>query len=80
MSVQVARIADHPQNHPLSDLSAFFIHPCNTAEALKEIDEGQFCSPEAYLWIWFGLVGSSVNLYMPSQLLFANEGDKSKAP
>lgn len=73
----MARIADHPQNHPISDLSAFFIHPCNTAEALIAIDHGNFCSPEAYLLIWISLLGPSINLYMPSQLLLADAGDPS---
>lgn len=62
-------------NHPISDLPAFFVHPCNTAEALQAACQDRRCSEEAYIMIWLGLVGPSVNLYVPSQLLLPDTGD-----
>lgn len=73
-------IADPPQNHPISDLPAFFIHPCNTAEALEAICQDRSCSAEAYILIWLGLVGPPVDLYIPSQLLLTDTTDKMQAP
>jgi Autophagocytosis associated protein, active-site domain len=71
MFSMTALFADSSQNHPITDLPAFFIHPCNTAQALEEICQEKPRSPEAYLLVWFGLVGPLVDLYMPSQLSFA---------
>jgi hypothetical protein len=79
-AVQAGHFADQTQNHPISDLPAFFIHPCNTAEALEETCQDRSCSPEVYLLVWFGLIGPSVNLYVPSQLLLGDAEDKAQAP
>jgi Autophagocytosis associated protein, active-site domain len=76
--ILIVPVADSEQNHPMSDLPAFFIHPCNTAGALEELCQDKVCSPEDYLMIWLGLVGPSVNLYIPSQLLYPGTGDKHK--
>jgi ubiquitin-like-conjugating enzyme ATG10 len=70
------RTADIMQSHPVTALPAFFIHPCNTAKALEEICQNKACSPEEYLVTWLGLVGPSVNLYIPSQLLPVNSRDE----
>jgi ubiquitin-like-conjugating enzyme ATG10 len=56
------------QNHPVTDFPAYFIHPCNTAEAMREIIGDRRISPSEYLQIWIGLVGSCVSLSLPSQL------------
>ncbi|KAF7513730.1 hypothetical protein GJ744_007781 [Endocarpon pusillum] len=64
-------------HHPKSDLPAFFIHPCNTAEALYEICQQRSCRTALdYLVIWLGLVGPSFNLYIPSQLLLPAPEDE----
>lgn len=56
-------------NHPATDLPAYFIHPCNTADAMRDITRGSLVSPQIYLQIWIGLVGGCVGLYLPSQLI-----------
>ena len=57
------------QYHPVTDLPAFFIHPCNTHEAMVSVHDGQSLSAEEYLIVWLGLIGSSVGLHVPSKLL-----------
>ncbi|KAL9112386.1 MAG: hypothetical protein Q9227_003228 [Pyrenula ochraceoflavens] len=57
------------QNHPVTDFPAFFIHPCNTADALRELGSDGIHSPEHYLLLWLGLVGPCVGLHVPSKLL-----------
>ncbi|KAL2808680.1 hypothetical protein BJX63DRAFT_23487 [Aspergillus granulosus] len=59
--------------HPVSGNPAFFVHPCNTADAMKDIASGCDIGPEAYLIIWLGLVGNCLRLQLPSEL-FAIEG------
>ncbi|KAL3470668.1 hypothetical protein BJX99DRAFT_239051 [Aspergillus californicus] len=59
--------------HPVSGIPAFFVHPCNTADAMRDIASGHSLSPEAYLIIWLGLVGNCVRLQLPSEL-FAISG------
>jgi len=56
-------------NHPFTHIPAYFIHPCKTAEAMQKIIGHSRVSPDEYLQIWFGLVGSCVGLYLPSQLV-----------
>ncbi|KEF52017.1 uncharacterized protein A1O9_12007, partial [Exophiala aquamarina CBS 119918] len=56
-------------HHPVSDLPAFFIHPCNTPEALSVLADGAALIPEDYLILWLGLIGSAVGLHIPSQFL-----------
>lgn len=57
------------QNHPITDFPAYFVHPCNTAEAMREVIGSRIVSPLEYLQIWIGQVGSCVGLYLPSQLV-----------
>lgn len=56
------------QHHPISDQPAYFIHPCNTPEALSVLKPERALTPEDYLLLWLGLVGTSVGLYVPSAL------------
>lgn len=60
---------DFNQHHPISDSPAFFIHPCNTPEALSVLANGVELVPEDYLILWLGLIGSAVSLHIPSKLL-----------
>lgn len=60
--------ANRAQNHPITDVPAFFVHPCNTAEAMQDIIGGRSISVEAYLQIWLGLVGGCVGLALPKGL------------
>ncbi|OAP61812.1 hypothetical protein AYL99_04015 [Fonsecaea erecta] len=55
-------------HHPVSDLPAFFLHPCNTQGALSAF-KPKSLTPEEYLILWLGLIGSAVGLHIPSKLL-----------
>ncbi|KAL1972414.1 hypothetical protein VTN31DRAFT_6828 [Thermomyces dupontii] len=57
------------QYHPVSGIPAYFVHPCNTANAMRDIVGDRNVGPEEYLLIWLGLVGNCVNLSIPSQLV-----------
>jgi len=48
--------------HPVTDVPAFFVHPCTTKEAMDPFN----CTLKDYLTIWLGLVGPSVGLWLPS--------------
>ena len=61
-------IADEMQYHPVSDLPSFFVHPCNTHEAILAIHDASV-SPVAYLLLWIGLIGAPVGLHVPSKLV-----------
>ena len=61
------------QNHPITDFPSFFIHPCNTAEAMGELLRGRVVGAFEYLLIWLGLVGSCVGLYVPKELALSAE-------
>ncbi|BCR97666.1 ATG3/ATG10 family protein [Aspergillus luchuensis] len=59
--------------HPDSGTPAFFVHPCQTTDAMRHI-AGQLClTPETYLMIWLGLVGNRLGLQLPKEL-FTVEG------
>ncbi|KAF9886195.1 hypothetical protein FE257_011918 [Aspergillus nanangensis] len=60
--------------HPQSGAPVFFAHPCNTAEAMKHIAGQQHVTPELYLILWLGLVGSRLGLHLPREL-FAKKAD-----
>ncbi|KAJ5860590.1 Autophagy-related protein 3 [Penicillium soppii] len=55
--------------HPDSGAPAFFVHPCNTADAIAHLADAQSVSPGSYLLIWLGLVGHCVNLHVPRELV-----------
>ncbi|KUJ22368.1 uncharacterized protein LY89DRAFT_606857 [Mollisia scopiformis] len=50
--------------HPVTDVPAFFIHPCQTKEAMEKFD----CTMQDYLMVWIGLVGSCVGLWVPPEM------------
>ncbi|KAL5345573.1 hypothetical protein ACLOAV_009326 [Pseudogymnoascus australis] len=50
--------ADH---HPITDLPCFFMHPCNTKEAMEQFQ----AKLSDYLMIWLGIVGYYVGLQLP---------------
>ncbi|KAF7877489.1 hypothetical protein EAF04_001166 [Stromatinia cepivora] len=50
--------------HPITDVPAFFIHPCQTKEAMESFD----CPINDYLMAWLGLVGGWVGLWMPHEM------------
>lgn len=56
------------QYHPQSGIPAYFLHPCNTASAMKAIVGEESIEPENYLLTWLGLIGSCINLNLSSRL------------
>ncbi|KAE8147034.1 autophagy-related protein Atg10 [Aspergillus avenaceus] len=54
--------------HPQSGIPAFFVHPCNTADAMKQIANPQHITPELYLIMWIGIVGSRLSLHLPREI------------
>ncbi|PGH34417.1 hypothetical protein GX50_02785 [[Emmonsia] crescens] len=58
-------------HHPLSDLPVYFVHPCNTPDALRDVagNKEVVVTTETYLLLWLGLVGNCVGLHVPSELL-----------
>ena len=54
-------------DHPITGLPAYFVHPCRTAEAMRGMLDGEV-KPEAYLLMWFGLIGGGVGLEVPVEL------------
>jgi len=55
--------------HPLTDVPAFFIHPCQTKEAMEKFK----CSIDDYLMLWLGLVGGCVGLWVPHEMAESHE-------
>lgn len=52
-------------NHPIFDLPAFFIHPCQTPEALENAGGERPVLIQDYLQLWLGIIGNSVGLQAP---------------
>jgi ubiquitin-like-conjugating enzyme ATG10 len=51
------------QPHPITSVPSFFIHPCNTPEAMRLFQNST--TRENYLMVWLGIVGSLVGLHVP---------------
>ena len=49
-------------------MPAYFIHPCNTSDAVQGVVEDSACTPSEYLLVWLGLIGSSVGLHVTTEL------------
>lgn len=54
--------------HPVTGLPAYFVHPCRTQEAMLAVTDGREVSPEKYLVLWLGVIGSSVSLSLPVEV------------
>jgi ubiquitin-like-conjugating enzyme ATG10 len=73
LSMAVSKSEDIPlyrmltlhQNHPVTGIPTFFIHPCQTADALREVAGGRNVSHQEYILLWLGIVGGSVGLNAP---------------
>ncbi|KAL1304991.1 hypothetical protein AAFC00_003895 [Neodothiora populina] len=55
-------------DHPLTGLPAYFVHPCRTAEAIRSSSASSQMDPLAYMMLWFGVIGSSVGLSVPTKV------------
>lgn len=53
------------QEHPISGEPAFFVHPCNTAEAIRNLGQSVQINANNYLQAWLGLIGPAVGLHLP---------------
>ena len=51
--------------HPIHDMTAFFVHPCRTHQAMEELGRDRKVRADNYLVLWIGLLGSSVGLSVP---------------
>ncbi|KAF7712725.1 Uncharacterized protein PECH_006767 [Penicillium ucsense] len=63
--------------HPESGAPAFFVHPCNTADAMTHVTDERLITGETYLLVWLGLVGQSVNLHVPREIALGNGASPS---
>jgi len=52
-------------NHPCTDMPVYFIHPCRTADAMRNIMAGSSIQLDDYMLLWLGLVGGNVGLHAP---------------
>ena len=52
-------------------MPCFFVHPCNTPDAMRELLGTEVVSGLEYLQIWAGLIGASVGLHLPKELAVA---------
>ena len=65
------------QDHPITGIPCFWIHPCRTPEAMRELCRavGETVAPLQYLLLWLGIVGGAVGLALPAEMAmdFGNE-------
>jgi ubiquitin-like-conjugating enzyme ATG10 len=72
--------------HPVTGMPAYFVHPCQTQDALAPLleDHSQKARSEPeleYLLLWFGVVGAGVGLSVPvnlARLLAERRGEVTK--
>ncbi|RQM06992.1 hypothetical protein DH86_00000123, partial [Scytalidium sp. 3C] len=62
MDMDMNEVVDPP--HPITDLPAFFIHPCQTKEAMELFN----CSLSEYIMVWLGIVGGCIGLWVPPEM------------
>jgi len=64
------------KDHPLTNLPVLFVHPCRTAEVMRELSAtggggagggggGVRVDLASYLSVWLGVVGAPVGLNVP---------------
>lgn len=63
--------------HPILNTPSFFIHPCRTADALRDLASQIQLDDISYIMLWLGLVGPPVGLFSPRRL--AEELQMSKS-
>lgn len=57
-----------PQDHPSTGLPVYFVHPCHTADAMRASFEGSEVKPLEYMMLWFGIIGTSVGITLPTEV------------
>ncbi|KAK2768827.1 hypothetical protein FQN54_000687 [Arachnomyces sp. PD_36] len=63
--------------HPTLSVPVYFVHPCNTSDALRDVGDGLAPTTGSYLPLWLGLVGNSVSLHLPGELLAGTSRSKT---
>jgi ubiquitin-like-conjugating enzyme ATG10 len=53
------------QENPVTHRPSFFVHPCNTAEAMRNLAASLEITRQNYLQAWLGLVGPTVGFHLP---------------
>lgn len=62
-------MAPGPQKyHPIYGTPSFFIHPCRTADAMRDLARDIQLDGISYIMLWLGLVGHPVGLFIPNRL------------
>jgi ubiquitin-like-conjugating enzyme ATG10 len=56
------------KEHPATNKPVFFIHPCQTAEAMEAIAGNRRLTANEYLLLWLGAFGKCVGLDVPLAL------------
>jgi len=56
------------QDHPISNLPVYFVHPCMTHEAMRELCPIPNFQPIVYLLKWFGMFASVLGLTVPHDI------------
>jgi len=51
--------------HPITTLPAYYVHPCRTQDAMLAVSGGGGMTPDRYLLLCLGIIGSSVSLSLP---------------
>lgn len=55
-------------DHPVSGMPVYFVHPCNTQEAMRAVCGGVRPDPLIYILRWIGCLGAVVGLALPTDL------------
>ncbi|KAF2809970.1 uncharacterized protein BDZ99DRAFT_415968 [Mytilinidion resinicola] len=58
-------------DHPITNRPVFFVHPCNTADALRASLEETKITADQYILLWIGIVGGCVGLQVPTAIAIA---------
>jgi hypothetical protein len=65
VSIKLASGNQALQENPITHRPSFFLHPCNTAEAMLNLACGLNITRRNYLQAWLGLVGPAVAFHLP---------------
>ncbi|KAM3414975.1 hypothetical protein BST61_g10112 [Cercospora zeina] len=66
------------KDHPETGRPVFFVHPCRTQEAMTDVlGARKDVVAIEWLFIWFGIIGNAVGLYVPTELAVAVQAETS---
>ncbi|KAF2499616.1 hypothetical protein BU16DRAFT_524083 [Lophium mytilinum] len=55
-------------DHPATNRPVFFVHPCNTVDALRASFQESKITSDKYILLWMGLVGGCAGLQVPTAI------------